>query len=69
MEDVLSIDWSHSCLEEDPVKILLLAGCLLASASAWAHGGGLNAEGCHTNRKSGDYHCHRAKASATGPFE
>ena len=28
-----------------------------------AHGGGLNAEGCHTNRKTGDYHCHRSGAS------
>jgi hypothetical protein len=27
-----------------------------------AHGGGLNAEGCHNNRKTGDYHCHRAPA-------
>jgi len=26
---------------------------------AWAHGGGLNADGCHTNHKTGDYHCHR----------
>jgi hypothetical protein len=26
---------------------------------AWAHGGGLNAEGCHTNHKTGEYHCHR----------
>jgi len=24
-----------------------------------AHGGGLNAQGCHNNRKTGDYHCHR----------
>ena len=29
---------------------------------AVAHGGGLNAEGCHNNRKTGDYHCHRAPA-------
>jgi hypothetical protein len=28
-------------------------------ASAGAHGGGLDADGCHTNRKTGDYHCHR----------
>ncbi|RYD79542.1 MAG: excalibur calcium-binding domain-containing protein, partial [Verrucomicrobiaceae bacterium] len=27
---------------------------------AFAHGGGLNAEGCHNNRKTGDYHCHRS---------
>jgi len=25
-----------------------------------AHPGGLDAEGCHNNRKTGDYHCHRA---------
>ena len=27
--------------------------------TAFAHGGGLNADGCHNNRKTGDYHCHR----------
>lgn len=32
-----------------------------------AHGGGLNAEGCHNNRKTGDYHCHRAPAASTDP--
>lgn len=29
-----------------------------------AHGGGLNAEGCHNNRKTGDYHCHRGQPLA-----
>lgn len=29
---------------------------------AFAHGGGLNSEGCHNNRKTGDYHCHRGPA-------
>jgi hypothetical protein len=23
-----------------------------------AHGGGLDRKGCHTNRKTGEYHCH-----------
>ncbi|MFN6507749.1 excalibur calcium-binding domain-containing protein [Xanthomonas translucens pv. translucens] len=36
---------------------------LLAPALALAHPGGLNAEGCHNNRKTGDYHCHRGGAS------
>ena len=27
--------------------------------SAYGHPGGLNSEGCHTNRKTGEYHCHR----------
>lgn len=31
-----------------------------------AHSGGTNANGCHTNRKTGDYHCHTPKARAPG---
>ncbi|MCB5424118.1 excalibur calcium-binding domain-containing protein [Altererythrobacter sp. CC-YST694] len=27
---------------------------------AQAHPGGLDASGCHANRKTGEYHCHRA---------
>lgn len=34
---------------------------------ALAHGGGLNAEGCHNNRKTGDYHCHGAKRATPPP--
>lgn len=25
-----------------------------------AHSGGLNAQGCHNNRQTGGYHCHRS---------
>lgn len=32
---------------------------MAASSFALAHGGGLDAQGCHHNRKTGDYHCHR----------
>jgi endonuclease YncB( thermonuclease family) len=39
--------------------LLLSIGFLFVSFAAHAHGGGLNKEGCHNNRKSGDYHCHR----------
>ncbi|WP_036271219.1 excalibur calcium-binding domain-containing protein [Methyloversatilis universalis] len=39
---------------------------LAACASVAAHGGGLNAEGCHHNRKTGDYHCHRAAPVRAG---
>ena len=31
---------------------------------ARAHPGGLNAEGCHNNRKTGEYHCHRNRRAA-----
>ena len=33
-------------------------------APAVAHPGGLNAEGCHNNRKTGGYHCHRGPSAA-----
>ena len=39
---------------------LLFAWLFLSVASpAYPHGGGLDAYGCHNNRKAGGYHCHR----------
>jgi hypothetical protein len=46
-------------------RIILGVVLALAPGALWAHGGGLNAEGCHTNRKTGDYHCHRAPSAPT----
>jgi hypothetical protein len=41
------------------------AFCLAFTApAAFAHGGGLNASGCHTNHKTGEYHCHRPQQPA-----
>lgn len=37
----------------------LAAVLLLAATTALAHGGGLDRYGCHNNRKTGGYHCHR----------
>ncbi|HEU4457766.1 MAG TPA: YHYH domain-containing protein [Methylibium sp.] len=45
------------------VLIVALMGAVCGTP-ARAHGGGLNAEGCHHNRKTGDYHCHRAPVPA-----
>ena len=45
--------------------ILLCAAALwLTAPFALAHSGRTNSEGCHTNRKTGDYHCHGIKSSA-----
>lgn len=51
--------------------LLLLAAVVLLGnpLSAFAHSGGLDANGCHTNRKTGDYHCHRAPVSEGPPSE
>ena len=45
----------------------LLTGVLLLGAfgesEVKAHGGGLNASGCHEYKKSGTYHCHKSTPS------
>lgn len=48
-------------------RLLVVLLILGLPAVALAHGGGLNADGCHTNRKTGDYHCHRKQAAAPAP--
>jgi hypothetical protein len=42
--------------------IALCAG--LPAAPLLAHPGGLNSKGCHNNRKTGGYHCHRGPGSS-----
>ncbi|MEP2705521.1 MAG: YHYH domain-containing protein [Roseibium sp.] len=43
-------------------KLLLILAVASTSfapiAETFAHGGGTNSQGCHTNRKTGGYHCH-----------
>ena len=39
--------------------ILLFISLLMLPSLAIAHGGGLDKQGCHHNRKQGGYHCHR----------
>lgn len=54
---------------EAGVKVFRLvccaAGMIALSSEAAAHGGGLNSAGCHNNRKTGDYHCHRSSSAPT----
>jgi hypothetical protein len=40
------------------IAFAALAVLILKSSPAEAHGGGLDADGCHTNHKTGDHHCH-----------
>src|SRR5687768_10161810 len=39
-------------------KVVIQLVLLLAASAAFAHGGGTDKNGCHTNSKTGDYHCH-----------
>lgn len=45
-----------------PMALNAIALCFVSNVSA--HGGGLNAEGCHHDRKRGGYHCHRGGSAS-----
>jgi hypothetical protein len=51
------------------IALATAIGFLASSApvAASAHGGGLDASGCHHDRKRGGYHCHRRPAIAAAP--
>ena len=42
---------------------ILIISLLLTSSKVHSHGGGLNKQGCHNNRSTGDYHCHRGSSN------
>ena len=56
------------CFDGRPLRAFVFIFTAFAGGTigtvAFAHGGGLNAQGCHNNRKTGDYHCHRSPAPA-----
>lgn len=39
-------------------KIIAALATLMLAGAAFAHGGGLDKNGCHHDRKNGGYHCH-----------
>ena len=47
------------------LRILAAIAALSWSGAVAAHPGGLNSEGCHNNRKTGDYHCHGGGGSSS----
>ncbi len=51
------------------VPLLALATLTCCPSFALAHSGGLDANGCHTDHKTGDYHCHKEPASGKAPAE
>lgn len=44
------------------LSVFVVVSLLGASDLLIAHGGGLDGRGCHNNRKTGDYHCHRGNS-------
>jgi endonuclease G len=47
--------------------ILRIIALALLTSTAYAHGGKTNAEGCHTEKKTGVYHCHNGASKPTVP--
>jgi hypothetical protein len=52
-------------------KALVGAVALMSTliAPAFGHSGGLNSQGCHNNRKTGDYHCHRSVSPPANDYD
>ena len=40
------------------MKTIIITIIALAAGLAQAHSGGTNGSGCHTDHKTGAYHCH-----------
>ena len=45
-------------------RLLVWLVIFLIPSTCFAHRGGTNKDGCHNNRKTGDYHCHGKKQSS-----
>jgi len=46
---------------------LTLSAIVVCANQAQAHPGGTNAQGCHTNRQTGEYHCHDSGTNIPRP--
>lgn len=55
---------AHDPAPSKPGKAVQAATDAMKSSTTKAvrgHSGGTDANGCHTNHKTGDYHCHKPK--------
>ncbi len=65
--DVLGSGGNHMKLLYIFAIVSFALATMAGSAPVSAHPGGLNGEGCHNNRKTGDYHCHRGSSARSSP--
>ena len=49
------------------IRCFAVVALALTAMPAYAHGGGLDANGCHNDRKNGGYHCHRSPTPQSRP--
>lgn len=48
--------------------VAVVALVLMATGAAQAHGGRTDSSGCHTNRRTGSYHCHNGGSSSSSKW-
>ena len=48
------------------IASVLFLFLLVSVEPAFSHSGGTNSSGCHTNHKTGDYHCHGGDGDDNG---
>lgn len=46
--------------------VTVMLALTLQPQSAFPHSGGTNADGCHTDHRTGGYHCHTPKTPSAG---
>ena len=51
------------------ISIFIFTWGFLFSSFTFAHSGRTNADGCHTNKKTGEYHCHENKKNRTSRLD
>lgn len=44
-------------------QVAAAVAAMAVSLAAFGHGGGLDAQGCHHERRTGGYHCHGAQVT------
>lgn len=59
----LSSVWFIKAVNSMTFNIIIFLILGIFSSQAFSHGGGLNKEGCHNDRKNGGYHCHRSSGN------
>lgn len=61
--------WGFGMKWPGRVAFAVAFGFGLSAGPGLSHPGGLNAQGCHNNRKTGDYHCHQKATDRSAPLQ
>ncbi len=49
------------------LMLISLFVLIMTTTQVWPHGGGVDKQGCHTNGRTGEHHCHTANSNKSQP--